>query len=263
MPVLIGAVAAFYFISDQIASTGVQFYGGFFDWTIFAFVFGGSLACTAMRNSLTDFLGMFLTLPKYFFYPQPKPLGLVQQIVELANVSRRDGPIAMQNVEVKNKFLKKATDLVVDGTDAQIIENTLNTDIAITRENEKIYVDMLKFWADVAPSFGMIGTMIGLVGMLKNMDDLKGIGDSFAIALLTTMWGAIIAYTICKPWAEKLEGYSATDVQTNQLIVEGALLIKANTNPRLIADRLSSRLAPKARAEMAANSENASGQETA
>ena len=263
MPVLLGAAFAFYFISDQIASTGVQFYGGFFDWTIFAFVFGGSLACTAMRNSLTDFLGMFLTLPKYFFYPQPKPLGLVQQIVELANVSRRDGPIAMQNVEVKNKFLKKATDLVVDGTDAQIIENTLNTDIAITRENEKIYVDMLKFWADVAPSFGMIGTMIGLVGMLKNMDDLKGIGDSFAIALLTTMWGAIIAYTICKPWAEKLEGYSATDVQTNQLIVEGALLIKANTNPRLIADRLSSRLAPKARAEMAANSETAGGQEAA
>ena len=119
---------------------------------------------------------------------------------------------------------------------------------------------MLKFWADVAPSFGMIGTMIGLVGMLKNMDDLKGIGDSFAIALLTTMWGAIIAYTLCKPWAEKLEGYSARDVQTNQLIVEGALLIKANTNPRLIADRLSSRLAPKARAEMASNNEAANEQ---
>ena len=260
MPVVIGLFLVVFFINGQILDTGVQFMGGFFEWVIFGFVFGGSLACTLMRNSLTDFFGMLLTLPKYFYYPQPKPLELVQQIVELANVSRRDGPIAMQNVEVKNKFLKKATDLVVDGTDAGIIENTLNTDIAITRENEKVYVDMLKFWADVAPSFGMIGTMIGLVGMLKNMDDLKGIGDSFAIALLTTMWGAIIAYTICKPWAEKLEGYSAKDVQTNQLIVEGALLIKANTNPRLIADRLSSRLAPKARAEMAANNEAASEQ---
>ena len=69
--------------------------------------------------------------------------------------------------------------MVVDGTDAAIIETTLNTDIAVTREREQITVDMLKFWADVAPSFGMIGTMIGLVGMLKNMDDLKGIGDSF------------------------------------------------------------------------------------
>ncbi len=89
----------------------------------------------------------------------------------------------------------------------------------------------------------------------SNMDDLKGIGDSFAIALLTTMWGALVAYTLAKPWAEKLEGYSKGDVQTKQLIVEGALLIKANTNPRLIADRLSSRLAPKARAEMAENNQ--------
>ena len=108
MPVLIGIGAAFYFISDQIGATGVQFYGGF-DWVIFFFVFGGSLACTLMRNSIGDFFGMWLTLPKYFFYPQPKPLDLVQQIVELANVSRRDGPIAMQNVEVKNKFLKRRT----------------------------------------------------------------------------------------------------------------------------------------------------------
>ena len=99
--------------------------------------------------------------------------------IELANVNRRDGPIAMQNVEVKNKFLQKAVNLVVDGTDAGIIEATLNTEIALQREREKVTVDMLKFWADVAPSFGMIGTMIGLVGMLKNMDDLKGIGDSF------------------------------------------------------------------------------------
>ena len=135
--------------------------------------------------------------------------------------------------------------MVVDGTDPQIIESTLNTDIAITRERKQVYVDMLKFWADVAPSFGMIGTMIGLVGMLKNMDDLKGIGDSFAIALLNYHVGRNDRLHFCKPWAEKLEGYSKIDVQTNQLIVEGALLIKANTNPRLIADRLSSQACSK------------------
>ena len=111
--------------------------------------------------------------------------------------------------------------------------------------NQKVSIDMLKFWADLAPSFGMIGTMIGLVGMLKNMDDLKGIGDSFAIALLTTLWGAVVAYVIAKPWAEKIRGVLKSDVQTNQLILEGALLIKANTNPRLIADiRVGSRQRP-------------------
>jgi chemotaxis protein MotA len=163
----------------------------------------------------------------------------------------------MQNVEIDNPVLKKATDMVVDGVDAAVIDANLTTEIALTREREKIYVDMLKFWADVAPSFGMIGTMIGLVGMLKNMDDLKGIGDSFAIALLTTMWGAIVAYCLCKPWAEKLDHYSKSDAQTSMLIKEGVLLIKGNTNPRVIADRLSSRLAPKARAELAAEQEAA------
>lgn len=257
MPAILGFGVAFALIYWQMSDTGVAVQQSFFDFTLIAFVFGGSLMCTLMRNSFKQFLGMGGTLGKFIYYPQPDPLKLVQEIVELANVNRRDGPIAMQNVDIRNKFLQKAVNLVVDGTDAQIIEATLTTDIAVTRENEKVYVDMLKFWADCAPSFGMIGTMIGLVGMLKNMDDLKGIGDSFAIALLTTMWGAMVAYCLAKPWAEKLEGYSKTDVQTNQLILEGALLIKANTNPRLIADRLSSRLAPKARAEMAANDADA------
>ncbi|MBL97828.1 MAG: flagellar motor protein PomA [Legionellales bacterium] len=255
MPVAIGLFAAYGFIYYQIADTGVPLYGGFFEEVIFLFVAGGSLMCTLMRNSFMDFLRMLGSFGKFVYYSQPDQLKLVQEVVELANVNRRDGPIAMQNIEVANKDLRRAVDMVVDGTDSAIIETTLNTDIAITREREQVTVDMLKFWADVAPSFGMIGTMIGLVGMLKNMDDLKGIGDSFAIALLTTMWGAIIAYTVAKPWAEKLEGYSKTDVQAKQLIVEGALMIKANTNPRLIADRLSSRLAPKARAEMAENNQ--------
>ena len=213
--------------------------------------------CTLMRNSLIEFLGMFGTLGKFIYYPQPKPLELVREIVELANVNRRDGPIAMQNVEIKNKFLQKAVNMVVDGTDPQIIESTLNTDIAITREREQVYVDMLKFWADVAPSFGMIGTMVGLVGMLKNMDDLKGIGDSFAIALLNHNVGAMIAYVLCKPWAEKL-GRLLKNRRSNQPVnFRGRVTYQGQYKPRLIADRLSSRLAPKARAEMAENNQEA------
>ena len=257
MPTVIGLAVATFLIYNQISATGVPFMGGFFDATVVAFVLGGSLMVTFMRNSMGEFFGMLGTFGKVIVYSQPKPLDMVNQIVELANINRRDGPIAMQNVEIANPVLKKATDMVVDGVDAAVIDANLTTEIALTREREKVYVDMLKFWADVAPSFGMIGTMIGLVGMLKNMDDLKGIGDSFAIALLTTMWGAIVAYCLCKPWAEKLDHYSKSDAQTSMLIKEGVLLIKANTNPRVIADRLSSRLAPKARAELAAEQEAA------
>ena len=255
--VIAGLGMALGFMFYMVNDTGVPIRDGFMPNEVLAFVFLGSLGCTMARNSVGDFLRMIASGGKYLYYVQPDQLKLVNEIVELANVNRRDGPIAMQNVEVKNKFLQKAVNLVVDGTDAGIIEATLNTEIALQREREKVNVDMLKFWADVAPSFGMIGTMIGLVGMLKNMDDLKGIGDSFAIALLTTLWGAVVAYVIAKPWAEKLEGYSKTDMLINQLILEGCLLIKSNTNPRLIADRLSSRLATKAREEMAKNAAEA------
>lgn len=257
LTVIVGLGMAIYFMLFMIADTSVPLVEGFLPPEVLAFVVVGSLGCTMARNSLGDFFRMLGSAGKYLYYSQPDQLQLVNEIVELANVNRRDGPIAMQNIEVKNKFLQKAVNLVVDGTDAGIIEATLNTEIALQREREKVTVDMLKFWADVAPSFGMIGTMIGLVGMLKNMDDLKGIGDSFAIALLTTLWGAVVAYVICKPWAEKLEGYSKSDMLINQLILEGCLLIKANTNPRLIADRLSSRLATKAREEMAQNNAEA------
>ena len=257
LTVIVGLGMAIYFMLFMIADTSVPIVDGFLPPEVVAFVVIGSLGCTMARNSLGDFFRMLGSAGKYLYYSQPDQLQLVNEIVELANVNRRDGPIAMQNIEVRNKFLQKAVNLVVDGTDAGIIEATLNTEIALQREREKVTVDMLKFWADVAPSFGMIGTMIGLVGMLKNMDDLKGIGDSFAIALLTTLWGAVVAYVICKPWAEKLEGYSKSDMLINQLILEGCLLIKANTNPRLIADRLSSRLATKAREEMAQNNAEA------
>ena len=115
MPVILGLVVACVAIGQQIGQTGVPFNGGFFDTIIFAFVFFGSLACTLMRNSFMDFLGMLLTFIKFVYYSQPKPLQLVQEIVELANVNRRDGPIAMQNVEIKNPFLQKAVNMVVDG----------------------------------------------------------------------------------------------------------------------------------------------------
>ena len=215
------------------------------------FVFGASIGCGIMRAAFSDTLFMFAGFGKVVYYSSAKPLGLVNEIVELANINRRDGPIAMQNVEIKNPFLKTATDMVVDGTDAAVIDSTLTTEIALTREREKARVDYFKFMADVAPAMGMVGTMIGLVAMLKTMDDLGSIGDAFAIALLTTMWGAIFAYLVFKPIAEKLDTFSKTDLEVNMLIKEGILLVKANTNPRVISDRLSTRLAPAARKELA------------
>lgn len=257
MPTLIGFIVAVGAVIQQMIGTRLPLTDAFFSTTEMVFVFGASMGCGIMRAAFSDTFFMFKGFGKVFYYSSPKPIALVNEIVELANINRRDGPIAMQNVEIKNQFLKTATDLVVDGTDAAIIDSTLTTEIAVTREREKARVDYFKFMADVAPAMGMVGTMIGLVAMLKSMDDLGSIGDSFAIALLTTMWGAIYAYLIFKPIAEKLDTFSKTDLETNMLIKEGMLLVKANTNPRIISDRLSTRLAPAARAELAAAQEAA------
>ncbi len=251
MPTLIGLIIAAAVVVNQMRVTRLPLTDAFFTWEEMLFVFGASMGCGIMRAAFSDTFFMLKGFGKVFYYSSAQPIKLVHEIIELANINRRDGPIAMQNVEIKNAFLKTATDLVVDGTDAAIIDSTLTTEIAVTREREKARVDYFKFMADVAPAMGMVGTMIGLVAMLKTMDDLGSIGDAFAIALLTTMWGAIFAYLIFKPIAEKLDTFSKTDLETNMLVKEGMLLVKANTNPRIISDRLSTRLAPGARAELA------------
>ena len=255
MPTILGLIIAIYAVGNQMLATRLPLTDAFVTSDEIIFVLFASIGCGVMRAAFSDTIFMFLGFPKVVFYSSAKPVALVNEIVELANINRRDGPIAMQNVEIKNPFLKTATDLVVDGTDAAVIDSTLTTEIAVTREREKARVDYFKFMADVAPAMGMVGTMIGLVSMLKTMDDLGAIGDSFAIALLTTMWGAIFAYLLFKPIAEKLDTFSKTDLEINMLIKEGMLLVKANTNPRIIADRLSTRLAPAARAELAAAQE--------
>ena len=256
MPAILGLVIAVYAILNQMLGTKLPIVFAFFqEGTEIIFVLGGSLGAGIARASFSDTLNFFKSFGKIFFYSPPKPLGLVNEIVELANINRRDGPIAMQNVEIKNPFLQNAINMVVDGIDAEVIDTTLTTEIALARERDKTSVDYLKFLAEVAPSMGMVGTMIGLVAMLKTMDDLGSIGDAFAIALLTTMWGAIFAYVFFKPFAEKLDAFSKSDLQACMLIKEGVLLVKGNTNPRVIADRLSTRLAPKARAELAAEQE--------
>ena len=175
----------------------------FQDGVEIAFVLGGSLGAGIARASFADTVNMLKSFGTIFFYSPPKPLGLVNEIVELANINRRDGPIAMQNVEIKHPFLQNAINMVVDGIDADVIDTTLTTEIALARKRDKASVDYLKFMAEVAPSMGMVGTMIGLVAMLKTMDDLGSIGDAFAIALLTTMWGAIFAYVLLQAFCRK------------------------------------------------------------
>ena len=223
----------------------------FIEMTSIAIVFAGSIVVLLTRSKLGDFINMFSKIiMKTIFAGVDKPVDLIEQIIEMANIARKDGLIALEGQDIKNHFLAKGIGLLVDSTPADIIESSLENELSLMKSRHENAALMYRSWADIAPAMGMIGTLCGLVGMLQNMSDPKAIGPAMAIALLTTLYGALIANVIAKPIAEKLEGYSKDETENCELIMEGIRGIQNSTNPRSLADLLATRLAPKERAAL-------------
>ena len=223
----------------------------FNDYTSYAIVFGGSLMVLLMRSKLADFINMFSkTIMKTVFSGVDKPADLIEQIIEMANIARKDGLIALEGQDIKNQFLSKGIGLLVDSTPTEIIDSSLENELALMKSRHENAAMQYRSWADIAPAMGMIGTLCGLVGMLQNMSDPKAIAPAMAIALLTTLYGALVANCIAKPIAEKLEGYSKDESENCELIMEGIRGIQNGMNPRSMADLLATRLAPNDRAAL-------------
>jgi chemotaxis protein MotA len=147
--------------------------------------------------------------------------------------------------------MSKAVAMLVDGTDGGIIKSSLERDKDMTKLRHDMGAKIFSAWGEIAPAMGMIGTLIGLVQMLGNMSDPKAIGPAMAVALLTTMYGAILANVICLPIAMKLENQAVLEETNNELIIEGILFIQEGGNPRVLSDFLGAFLSPKARAKLA------------
>ncbi len=225
--------------------------GAFNDPVSYAIVFGGSIMVLLMRSKLADFINMWSkTIMKTIFAGVDKPADLIEQIIEMANIARKDGLIALEGQDIKNQFLSKGIGLLVDSTPADIIDSSLENELSLMKSRHENAALMYRSWADIAPAMGMIGTLCGLVGMLQNMSDPKAIGPAMAIALLTTLYGALVANVIAKPIAEKLEGYSKDESENCELIMEGIRGIQNGMNPRSMADLLATRLAPNDRAAL-------------
>jgi chemotaxis protein MotA len=225
--------------------------GAFNDPVSYAIVFGGSIMVLLMRSKLADFINMWSkTIMKTIFAGVDKPADLIEQIIEMANIARKDGLIALEGQDIKNQFLSKGIGLLVDSTPADIIDSSLENELSLMKSRHENAAMMYRSWADIAPAMGMIGTLCGLVGMLQNMSDPKAIGPAMAIALLTTLYGALVANVIAKPIAEKLEGYSKDESENCELIMEGIRGIQNGMNPRSMADLLATRLAPNDRAAL-------------
>lgn len=242
---IVGLVGAFGLIVMAIDDMSA-----FIDTSSILIVIGGSIMVVMFRSSLGEFLGAVGVMAKTFKNKLDAPEMLIEQIVELATIARKDGMIALEGQEIANPFLAKAVAMLVDGADAAIIKGSLEREKTMTKMRHSMGAKIFSAWGEIAPAMGMIGTLIGLVQMLGNMSDPKAIGPAMAIALLTTMYGAILANVICLPIAMKLENQADLEEANNELIIEGILFIQDGGNPRVLSDFLAAFLSPKARAKL-------------
>lgn len=242
---LIGIVGGFGFvIMAMVIGGGI---GLFLDTTSALIVLGGSFCVVMMKFELGQFFGAAKVAAKAFMFKVDQPEELITRVVEMADAARKGGFLALEEMEITNSFMQKGIDLLVDGHDAEVVRAALSKDIALTGTRHEQSASVFKAFGDVAPAMGMIGTLIGLVGMLSNMDDPKSIGPAMAIALLTTLYGAVLANMVFIPIADKLELRKNQETLNRQLIMDGVLAIQDGQNPRVIDSFLKNYLNEKKR----------------
>jgi chemotaxis protein MotA len=246
---LIGLLGGFGVIIGAIAFGGSV--GTFLNPASFLIVLGGTFAATLMQFPLGRFLNALKVAMNAFFAKSESPESLIQQGLELSQVARKSGLLALENVDIQNEFLRQGIQLAIDGHPPEFVRRTLNQDINHTIERHESGQAIFKAIGDVAPAMGMIGTLIGLVQMLSNMDDPKKIGPAMAVALLTTLYGAIIANAFALPIANKLALRSEEERLNKSLILETISGIQEGMNPRVLEQMLTTYLPPKKRPEAA------------
>ena len=212
-------------------------------------VVGGTLAATLIANPLQDVIGLIGVIKCAVLTNVPMPTEIIERIVGFAETARREGILSLEAAieEGDDPFLSTGVRLAVDGTEPDLIMDILETELQFVEQRHKEGQEIIANMGNAAPAFGMIGTLIGLVIMLKNMDDPAAIGPGMAIALLTTMYGAILANIIFGPISAKLKRYSSKEVLAKRMIIEGIMSIQSGDNPRIVEHKLSVFLSPKVR----------------
>lgn len=233
---LLGLIITFGFILGAIISGGPIIL--FVNVPSLLIVIGGSIAVVLMQFTLSQFFGAFKVGMKAFFNKSVNASELIEQAGVLANIARKEGMMALESQEIENPFLNKGIQLCVDGHPPDLVRKMLSKDISLTIQRHELGQKIFTALGDIAPAMGMIGTLIGLVQMLSNMDDPKSIGPAMAVALLTTLYGAIIANAFALPIADKL-GLRSQEEKTNRtLILETISGIQEGMNPRVLEELL-------------------------
>ena len=194
----------------------------------------GSTFTVLMKFGLTQFIGAVKVIVKAFKFKLDSPQEIIAEVVELADLARKGGLLSLEGREVGNSFLAGGIQLLVDGHDPDVVRTLLMKDLKQGEDRHSWGAKIFESLADVAPAMGMIGTLIGLVAMLANMNDPKTIGPAMAVALLTTLYGAMLATMFAGPMADKLNLRSKEESRVKNLVIDALLAIQSGQNPRVI-----------------------------
>ncbi len=245
----LGAGIALLLLSIMIAP-GSSF-AAFIDYPSLAVVVGGAISATFIAFPM----GTVLQVPKVVmksFFPKQQPLTpVIQQLVEFAELARREGILALESRtgDIEDPFILLGIQMAVDGTDTELMESILRAEMEAIANRHKTGKSLMDTVGRYAPAFGMIGTLMGLIIMLGNMDDPEAIGPGMAVALITTLYGAIVSNLFFLPFADKLAFYTKREMEVREVIVRGLVAIQDGDNPRVLEQKLMTMLPPAERAK--------------
>lgn len=242
---LIGLLGAFGIVIMAMVLGGSL--GIFINVPSLLIVIAGTFMVVLMKFSMAQFLGAVKVAAKAFIFKLDKIDELIPKVVELADVARKGGLLALEGQEVNNDFLKEGIKMLVDGHDGEIVRDVLTKDMKQAQERHGWGAKVFTAMGDVAPAMGMIGTLVGLVAMLSNMDDPKSIGPAMAVALLTTLYGAMMANMVAIPIADKLDLRKTEEGRLKAMCIDALMAIQAGQNPRVIESMLKTYIAPSKR----------------
>lgn len=247
---IIGLVGCIGLVLFAIMKDNVSAIINFLDPTSAMITIGGTFLCML---AMTGSIGVYVNKLKSFLLilktEASNEADMIGKIIDLSNVARKEGLLALEEAaaDVEDSFLKKGILLIVDGTDPELVRDILETELMCVNDRHK---GIISFWENMAamgPAWGMIGTLVGLINMLKNLSDFSTIGPNMSVALVTTLYGSLLANWICTPIANKLKEKDASETMQKEVMIEGLLSIQAGENPRVIEEKLKSFLPPALR----------------
>lgn len=223
--------------------------GGIIDIPSVFMTIGGSYAATLIAAPLKMGLGLFKVMARAFKVPDFGEKTIVTKMVDLSNKARREGILALEDGldDLEDEFMKNGLRLVVDGTDGAVIRVIMENEMSQIEARHMSWITIINAWAGFAPGFGMMGTVLGLIGMLNNLEDKSSLGPNMAVALITTLYGSMMANWLITPFSTKLLAHNTNEMRSKEMIIEGVLAIQAGENPRIMGQKLLTYLDPVTR----------------